>query len=103
MFCVRCNYDLRVCSSDRCPECGAHFDPTDVKSYKYWPVSRHHWIRLFLVALPVSWLLTTLILIPGNRPITTGLITIVVLFGVFSAIPIGLLVLFAYAWNQMRR
>lgn len=33
MFCLQCDYDLHGSESERCPECGQEFDPSDPTTY----------------------------------------------------------------------
>lgn len=64
-FCVGCNYNLFGLSSQRCPECGRQFDPTDGSSFTIHPLSRNarfilctrNWTMLLMVSLATAfWL-----------------------------------------------
>jgi len=49
MFCCRCSYPLCGLTQNRCPECGAPFDPRRPDSYRGRP--RTHWRRWVTIGL----------------------------------------------------
>lgn len=50
MYCLQCNYDMRGLPENRCPECGAAFDPTDPTSFKLTPDRERAWPGWLAVA-----------------------------------------------------
>ena len=67
MYCRSCNYNLKGCKSQKCPECGLVFDPSSDHTYLSRPAPSQSglWVRrvLALVAGPATGLIVLTLLI----------------------------------------
>lgn len=77
MFCLACRYALRGLSRNRCPECGAAFDPDDPTTFLAQPRLERKLLWLFLAALALvlgvpTWAVVA-ILSAGIVPLIVGL------------------------------
>ena len=82
-YCLKCSYDLRSLRDNRCPECGADFDPSDPTTFRRRPRGArwHDMLRRACspwIVLPAVWL--------TYYEIVSGYLLIpLVLFGVGAA------------------